>query len=316
MDDQPERKNSVNIDHMAKSEFETALRKGFWRSLVSWIQQRDNHLVPYDEIRRTLPFGGEHYIGLRNITVDKIVGSVGRYNDFDRAFLPLHHRSQNRWVSVDKAHLTNVELPPIEVYKIGDVYFVRDGNHRVSVARERGQVFIDATVIEIDTPIQVDKDTDIDTLIRKVEQAEFYKETEIKRLRPELEIDLSLPGGYRILLEHIKVHRYYRGLECDCDVEWEDAVCSWVDDVYLPLVRVIREQNTLKDFPGRTEADLYLWIIEHLWYLREDYQKDVSLEEAANHFKDEYSQRPLNRIAQIVRRTFRRFSLVKINQKK
>jgi hypothetical protein len=304
MDDRPEQRSSTYTYNAAKADFETALRKGFWNSIVSWITQKDNTLMPYDEIRKSLPLSAEHYMGLRNIPVDKIVGSVGRYHDFDRAFLPLRNTTKGRWISVDRAHLENVNLPPIEVYKVGEVFFVRDGNHRVSVARERGQIYIDADVIEIDTPIPVDKDTDIDTLIRKSEQLEFYKETGLKNLRPDLEVDLSLPGGYKTLLEHIKVHRYFMGQELDRPVEWDEAVTGWVDRVYMPLVQVIRENAILKDFPRRTEADLYLWIIEHLWYLREEY-KDVSIEEAATHFAEEYSTRPLQRLIGMVRRTAR-----------
>jgi hypothetical protein len=304
MDDQPDQDHTSYYINTAKLDFENALRKGFWRSIVSWITQTDNKLMPYDEIRKTLPLSGEHYIGLHSVPVELIIGSVGRYHDFDRAFLPLRTTTKGRWISVDRAYLESVDLPPIEVYKVGEVYFVKDGNHRVSVARERGQIYIDADVIEIDTPVPVDRDTDIDTLIRKVEQAQFLKETGLAALRPELDIDLSLPGGYKILLEHIKVHRYFLGQELDRPIKWEEAVEGWVDKVYLPLIRVIREYNILKEFPKRTEADLYLWIIEHLWYLREEY-KDVSMEEAAAHFAEEYSTRPLQRLIAMVKRTAR-----------
>ena len=80
-------------------------------------------------------------------------GVLGRYRDFDRAFLPIQTRTKARWISVDRAHYEEIILPPVELYQIGEVYFVRDGNHRVSVARERGQTYIDAFVTEIDTPV-------------------------------------------------------------------------------------------------------------------------------------------------------------------
>ena len=85
----------------------------------------------------------------------QIVGSVGRYNDFDRVFLPRRRALRERWASIDSAHIKEINLPAIEVYKVGSVYFVLDGNHRVSVARERGQEYIDAMVIELEVPFEV-----------------------------------------------------------------------------------------------------------------------------------------------------------------
>ena len=113
-----------------------------------------------------------------------MIGSVGRYRDFDRAFLPKRQQTGERWMSIDRAYLQDVVLPPIEVYKLGDFYFVKDGNHRVSVARERRQAFIDAYVIEFDLTVPVDEKTDIDELIRLREHAEFLAQTRLDQLLP------------------------------------------------------------------------------------------------------------------------------------
>ncbi len=297
--------HAANYKQIAAMHFDAAHRKGFWRSVLSWITNTQNKLLPYDEIRKMLPMSGQHYLGMQEISLDQIVGSVGRYRDFDRAFLPVQTRTRARWMNIDRAHLANVALPPIEVYKIGAVYFVKDGNHRVSVARQRGQAYIDAEVIEIDSPVELTPDVNIDQFIRSIEHAEFLKHTDLKNLRPELELELSLPGGYQILLEHINVHRYFMGTQRTAEVSWQEAVGDWIDQVYLPMIRVIRENKILKEFPGRTEADLYLWIIEHLWYLREQYHGEVSLEDAATHFADAYSKNPLRRILNLIRRTAR-----------
>src|SRR5260370_27513813 len=115
---------------LAHADFENARRKAFWRRLRSWLTRKPNELLSFDEVQRYLPVRSQHTLGSRVITIDKIVGSVGRYRDFDRAFLPRHAHSRGRWMNVDRAHLESVNLPPIEVYQIGDVYFVRDGNHR------------------------------------------------------------------------------------------------------------------------------------------------------------------------------------------
>lgn len=281
--------SAYNFENIAKSDFEVALRKGFWRSIFSWLTQTKNELLPFDEVRKHLPMRGQSYIGVKEIPLERIVGSVGRYRDFDSAFLPRFPHIKGRWVNIDRAHLQDIILPPIEAYKIGSLYFVKDGNHRVSVARERGQVYIDAEVIEIEVPIQIEKFTTIDDLIRDLEHAEFYELTRLKELRPNSKIKLTLPGNYGKLIEFIGVHRWFMGEHRQAEVSWEEAVTDWYDNVYKPMISVIRRQKILKEFSGRTEADLYLWITEHLWYLREEYQHEVSLEDAAAHFVENYS---------------------------
>lgn len=296
------------FERMARSDFEAARRKGYWRSIVSWLTQSTNELLPFDEVRKRLPITGQHYIGLKQIPVDEIVGSVGRYQDFDRAFLPRQTSTSGRWMSIDRAHLQDIILPPIDVYKLGSAYFVKDGNHRVSVARERGQAFIDAYVTEVDAPVPIDAGMNIDDLIRKQEYAEFMLQTHLNKLVPGADIAFSIPGQYGKLLDHISVHRWYLGEQLGREVSYEDAVKHWYDEVYQPLVRIIQEQGILNEFPGRTEADLYLWIIEHLAFLREEWQEDVSLEEAASHFAEEFSKKPLRRLINMLKSAARTVS--------
>ena len=303
------------IQEAAKSDFEAALRTGFWRSLISWFAQSRNELLPFDEVRKLVPMQGMHEIGLKEIPLDQVVGSVGRYNDFDRAFLPRRTETRSRWISIDTAHLQDVELPPIEVYKIGSFYFVKDGNHRVSVARLKGQAFIDANVIEIDVGVPINTEADIDDLIRLQEKTDFYIHTQLLDLRPEADIELTLPGGYPNLLEHINVHRWFMGEKRKSPVRYADAVSHWYDKVYLPLVKIIRQEKTLDKFPGRTEADLYLWIIEHLWYLREEGpESDPSLEQATTDFTHRFSGRPP--IRQSILARLRSFFASRLNKKK
>jgi len=289
------------VEQMARADFEIAYRKGFWRSIVSWLTQARNELMPFDEVRKNLPWRGEHYIGLRQIELDKVVGSVGRYQDFDRAFLPRQKRTLSRWVSIDSAHLQDVILPPIEVYKVGSVYFVKDGNHRVSVARERGQAFIDANVIEIDVSMEIGPDMDINQIIAQREKVEFLESTHLAEMRPDAKIELTVPGGYQKLLEHISAHRYFMGINQQREIGWEEAVLNWYENVYQPMERITEENHILDEFPGRTKGDLYLWIMEHLWYLREEYQSEVSLETAAAHFAEEFSERPLAMLFRFLR---------------
>jgi len=291
--------SSADLKHIADSEFETALRRGFWRSVMSWFRQRNNKLLPFDEVRKALPIHGQYYAGLREIKLDRVVGSVARYNDFDRAFIPRQRHTRQRWINIDIAKLTDVSLPPIEVYKIGEIYFVKDGNHRVSVAREKGQIFIDAQVTEIVTPVPITESTDINALIREQERLEFFDKTQLAIVRPEARVELSIPGQYGKLLEHISVHRWFMGERWQRPVTYPEAVAGWYDEVYLPLAKVIEDQKILKEFPNRTVSDLYLWVIEHLWFLRNEVQKDVTLTEAASHFAHAFSKKPLSRLSRL-----------------
>jgi hypothetical protein len=157
----------------------------------------------------------------------------------------------------------------VELYGIGETYFVRDGNHRVSVARERGQEFVDAVVIELSAPVPVGSLRDLEEWIRREDAVAFLSSTRLMDVRPQAQVLLTLPGQYEQLLEHILVHRWFLGIEANQEIGYEAAVGSWYDRVYLPLVEAIREAEVLKECPQRTEADLYLWLVEHLWYLRE-----------------------------------------------
>jgi len=291
-----------HIHRAAREDFQQAHRKSFWRSVLSWFTGKDNDLLPFDDVRAQLPMNGQHYIGIRQIPIDQIIGSVSRYADFDRAFLPRVTHTRSRWESIDQAQMLDVILPPIEVYKIGETYFVKDGNHRVSVARERGQAFIDAEVIEIDVPVPIGPDVRLADLVLKRELALFLQQTRLTDYYPEAHFELTLAGQYDKLLEHISTHRWFMGERLDREVSDEEAVRGWYEEVYLPLVKVIREQNILEHFPTRTETDLYLFIIEHLYFLRMEYnQQEISLEEAAEHFTEVFAPGGMSLLGSLIR---------------
>lgn len=294
--------NPQQLASQSAGDFEAAFNKGFWRDVLGWFFQKKNQLIPFDELRKRIPVTGQHYMGLRQVPTEKIVGSVGRYRDFDGAFLPRQTRTKARWMSVDRAHLQDINLPPIELYKIGELYFVRDGNHRVSVAREKGQAFIDAEIIEIETDLEIGPGVDIDALILAQDRQGFLTQSHADVLRPEVNLTLSLPGQYEKLLKHIQTHRYFLSQERQAEIPNDEAVCSWIDLVYLPLLEIIRQQGVLKHFKGRTEADLYLWIIEHQWFLSEEKQEEVSLEEAAEHFTGEFAEGPVKKMVNIIKK--------------
>ena len=200
--------------------------------------------------------------GVYDIPLKAIIGSVGRYNEFNRDFLPLKNDDQQRWARVKTAvdNPLSVGLPPIDVYKVGEAYFVLDGNHRVSVARQEGFEFIEAHVIDVKTDIPITPDTQPDDLIIKAEYANFLAQTELARLRPGVDLSVSVPGQYDKLLEHIQVHRYFMGIDFQHDISYPEAVVHWYDEVYTTTTEPVRERGLLRWFPGRTETDMYLWV--------------------------------------------------------
>ena len=135
-------------EEQVRADFERARHKAFFHDLLAVFARRPNDLIPYHELRRRLAPERESYRGVQAVPLAKIVGSMDRFRDFDRAFLPRQRFTAGRWQSVDRAYYQGKDLPPIQLYQVGDVYFVKDGNHRVSVARERGQEYIHAEVIE------------------------------------------------------------------------------------------------------------------------------------------------------------------------
>ena len=248
----------------ALQDFRSARLKANLQSVLARLTGRQpSSLLSYDEVRRRLKGVESAERRREEVPVAAIVGSVGRYSDFNRAFLPLSDSNQQRWTGVRDAMWGQRGVPPIEVYRIGGVYFVKDGNHRVSVARQQGIKFLDAYVTEVKTPVPVGSGLQLDDLILKEEYADFLEQTDLHRLRPDNDLSVSVPGQYEAFLEHISVHRYYMGLNEDRPVSYEEAVAHWFDTVYTPIADLVRERGLLQDFPGRTPADLYIWLTEY-----------------------------------------------------
>lgn len=293
------------IPGTTESDFDRARAKALLNGFSALVRRRPNELVSFEKVRHLLRSRGSNYGGIREVPLDRIIGTAtNRYHDFDRAFLPAHARTKARWKSIDEARLTGVDLPPVQLYQIGDVYFVRDGHHRVSVAREKGEGYIDAEVIRVQTrvPLTADEhELDPRNLERIGEYAEFLERTRFDEIVPGVEIRFSEPGGYTRLVQHITVHRYYLGLEHKREATWDEAVKSWHEHFYSPVVKLVQEQDLLKQFPGRTAADLYLWIMDHHYYLRKR-SLDADLATAAQDYAAKFSPRWSRRIARGLQR--------------
>ncbi len=248
---------------LAVWDFYAARSRANLQTFLAQLSGRSADLLAYDQVAHLIPVQGRSDRGQQAIPVAAIVGSVGRYQDFTRTFLPRLAASRDRYVGVKTAAPDVSGLPPIEVYQIGATYFVRDGHHRVAVARQQGLTFIDAHVIEVRTPVELSPDDDLEDLLVKAEHAAFMTRTRLDRLRPEADLRVSVPGQYDHLENHIEAFRYLTEERLARTLTDEEAVTGWYDEAYWPLVAALRQHGLLRYFPGRTEADFYVWLAAH-----------------------------------------------------
>ena len=243
--------------------FHESRRKALLAALLDSIRRQPSEMLAFEAVRACLSVHGQIALGHQIVPVKHIIGSEGRYSDFDRRFLPLTEAVEQRWRSIEHAMERMIDLPPVDLWKISDVYFVRDGNHRVSVARWMGQWHIDAYVTELLVDVPLTPDLSVRTLLFAEEYNDFLEWTNLHVLRPDQRIEFSELGGYLELVRHINAYRYSLGGQLDRAIDRDEAVAGWYDMVYLPIVQVIRAQHAIKRFPGRTEADLYRWVMDN-----------------------------------------------------
>jgi len=259
--------STESYSEQSRSDFQRALFKAFMNRVWDSLSGQRTTLLSYDEIKEKLHIGGPIYRGMQTVRVDQIAGSLNRYHEFDRVFLPASDKLATRWQNVNRAFYQDVSLPPVVLYKVGQVYFVVDGHHRVSVAREQGQIYIEAEVRECSTRVNITADIKPEDLEILEDKVHFLERTSLDSVKPEANIKLTIPDGFDRMLEHIAVHRYFMGLDLQRDISEEEAIADWYDRVYMPVVNIIRETNILKEFPNKTEGDLYLWVLDHQHYL-------------------------------------------------
>jgi len=275
---------SDELSARVRADYSRARTKAFMNNIKAVLSGRSNTLLSFDAIKEKLHIGGPIYRGLLTVRIDQIVGSLDRYEQFDKAFLPKQDLTSDRWLRIDHAFYDDISLPPVVLYKVGNVYFVVDGHHRVSVARQQGQEFIDAEVRECSTKVDIQPDLKLEDLEILHAKVHFLERTGLDRIRPKAKIKLTIPDGFSRMLEHIGVHRYFMGIDLQRDISEGEAIAHWFDTVYLPIVKVIRKSDILNDFPDKTEGDLYLWVLDHQRYLVE--QEGQSLQPPDEAAKD------------------------------
>ncbi len=285
--------NSFFVKHQAREDFNTARSKATISTLLNALTPERQRLLSLEDVKNLVQPSNESYKGMQEVPIDKIVGSEGRYRDFNSAFLPKKDFIRGRWESVDRAHLTDVILPPIKLYEIGGVYFVRDGNHRVSVAKMQGAREIDAEVIELDTEITIEPGmttAELKEMVIEYEREQVFGNTGLAQIIPPEEVVFTEPGRYVEMLRHIQGHKYFINLGEEAEIPILKAASSWYSNVYKPIVRIIQQEGILSRFPGRTKGDLYLWTVKHWDKLKKQHGEDFPLEKAIMDYSRRYGK--------------------------
>lgn len=287
------------VHNQAGDDFSKARNKAIFNEIQNFLTPDKRHLLSFHDVKQILKPKNEVYVGMQTVPIDRIVGSEGRYQDFDSHFLPRANNLRQRWERVDEAHLTDTVLPPIQLYELGGLYFVRDGNHRVSVAKSQGVEFIDAEIISLKSEIVLKKSITRESLLGEVikfEKRVFYAETGFGDITDYWNLDFTTPGQYDVVYNHILVHKYYINETKTEEIPFAEAVLSWYRNVYLPVMHVIKKYRMLRKFRRRTASDLYVWIVKQWDELKRKYGVEYSLDETTRSLAETANEGPFSRL--------------------
>ena len=243
----------------SKTHFNNVRFRSFFKSIYTLLKKEDDCLPSLHDIVDITKAKNERYIGLREIPLDNIIGSEGRYEDFNKNFFPKNDALEPRWSAIDNIMEQNKPLPPISVFKIDDFYFVRDGNHRVSVAKSRKQAFIDAEVTEYEIDVPITKELTIKDRFKIQEQVNFLDATGLNKLGKGFNIKLSRPRSYRLLLNIIQLFAGPLEEYHEKKMTLPEVAKEWYYSIFLPFAEGAYLDDLLGKFPNRTTGDLYVW---------------------------------------------------------
>ena len=291
--------NDIKYDTGSDSEFDNARFKSLLRSLKYFLVGRNNELLSFEKVQKSFELHNQRNLGIQTIKIEDIVGSLDRYKDFDSYFLPKKVNLQRRWANIHNLLVRDVILPPVILYKVGEIYFVFDGNHRVSVSKKMGVEYIDAEVIEFVTDVKINSQMDANQIFILAEKEKFLNLTGLKQERPNNKMRITAPGRYDFLLSQINklmVQMNENKKSNEKLTTFKEASLFWYDNVYLPAIEIIKKYGILQKFPKRTKTDLYIWINEHKIYLKLKYGREIITKFAVQDIINRYSKNPFNRI--------------------
>jgi hypothetical protein len=258
----------------AQSDFARARRREVLARLAKRIRREpaDVHMVlPFEEVRDALGFRGERHLGLQVIPLDSIVGTVDRTREFDRRFRPTSRRVRDRWQRVAEAQRRGQAMPPISVYRIGDLHFVEDGHHRVSVARAQGRRDIDAYVTEVITEVDPQEGLDLADLPLKSHERVFYERVPLPK-ETRSKIRLSDPWEYAQLAEAVEAWGFRVMQALGQFMTREQVAEAWFREDYEPIVATLREAGMIGD--RETETEAYMRVVAERYFLMRTHEWD------------------------------------------
>jgi hypothetical protein len=283
--------------------FDRARRKEVYRRLSDVVRRTDGEELLYlDDLRNRVRLFEQTYVGVLPIPVERVVGSAGHTDEFDKDWLPRRPEVAERWMRLERA-FPDGEFPPIIVYQVGESFFVVDGHHRVALARQKGIEYIDAEITRLRARFELPAGIDVGRIILAEQQHMFMELSGLERARPEARIDFSRPRGYVELLEIVKVYAYQVSVDQGRVVPIEEAAGEFYDSMYLPTIETIKQEGLGEVIENHTEADLFLWVYERRQSLFAEYG-ELGLEDVVRREKQERQRRSrTRRRAKLLRRS-------------
>jgi hypothetical protein len=249
----------------AQFDFSRARRRRALARLSARLRRADdvNHILPFEEVVQALGRVGERRLGLQVIPLDSIVGTVDRSREFDRDFRPTSPRVRERWQRINLAQRKGEAMPPIDVYRIGELHFVKDGHHRVSVAHALGHRDIEAYVTEVLTQVGADRKIRLRDLPLKSHERLFVERVPLPP-EPRQRIHLTDEWRYAALAEAVEAWAFRASQARGQELSRPEAAEAWFRDEYEPVVAMLREAQLVPKGVSDTEAYMK---VAHLRYL-------------------------------------------------
>jgi hypothetical protein len=230
-----------------ENDFQRARRRQALSRLVQRLTREPddvNMILPFSEVMAAVGMEGERFLGLQTIKLDTVVGTVDSHRDFDRRFRPTSARVRERWERLALAQRRGESIPPIDVYRVGTLHFVRDGHHRVSIALATGQTTIDAYVTEVRTTLPAKGIRRRSELLMKSYQRVFLARVPLSETA-RASIELTDPWSYAELGEAVEAWGC-RLMQHDGQFFDRTQIAErWYADEYKPVVRMIEQADLL-----------------------------------------------------------------------
>jgi hypothetical protein len=242
----------------AQSDFARARRARVLSDIARRLRREPGdvgQILPFEEVVDALGRVGQVDRGLQVVPLDAIVGTVDRAADFDRGFRPTTTRLRSRWERIAAAQRRGEPLPPVSLFLVGELYFVRDGHHRVSVAKSLGRPDIDAYVTEVQTRLRLGRDLRVSELPLKDHERLFRERVPLDAER-RAAIKLSDPWDFGMLAEMVEAWGFRMMQERGHFADRAEVARRWYEDEYVPVSEMLRTGGLIER--GETDAEAYM----------------------------------------------------------